>query len=144
MRIVILLILLQSCTPAQRLGRLVSKHPELVGTDTVYKQDTTIIESVRADSTFIFSHVTDTFYMDKERLHVKVVRYNDTIQVFGECATDTIIKQIMVQTNEINPVIKERRSLGKTLFDFTLLLFAILAVIVIIYFLANKAAKWTP
>lgn len=137
MRIIILLILLQSCTPAQRLGRLVSKHPELVGIDTIYKQDTTIIESVRADSTFIFSHVTDTFYMDKDRLHVKIVRYNDTIRVFGECATDTIIKEIMVQTNEVRPVVKERRSLGKMLLDYLLFLIILTAGIVILFFVAK-------
>lgn len=142
MRIVILLILLQSCTPAQRLGRLVSKHPELVGIDTIYKQDTTIIEAVRADSTFIFSHVTDTFYMDKDRLHVKIVRYNDTIQVFGECATDTIIKEIMVQTNEVRPVVKERRNLGKMLLDYLLFLIILTAGIVILFFVA-KPKIWT-
>ncbi len=138
MRIIIVLLLLQSCSPAQRLGRLVKKNPELVGIDTIYKSDTTIIEAVRADSTFIFSKSIDTFYMDKERLHVKVVRYNDTIHVFGECATDTIIKEVMVQTNTVNPVIKERKSLGKTLLDFTLLLFALLCFGLLLFWLASK------
>ncbi len=120
MRIIILLLLIQSCSPAQRLGRLVKKNPELVGIDTIYKSDTTIIEAVRADSTFIFSKSVDTFYMDKERIHVKVVRHNDTIQVFGECATDTIIKEVVIQTNTVNPVI-EKRNLFVTIITFSLL-----------------------
>ncbi len=114
------MLLLQSCSPAQRLGRLVKKNPELVGIDTIYKSDTTIIEAVRADSTFIFSKSVDTFYMDKERIHVKVVRHNDTIQVFGECATDTIIKEVVIQTNTVNPVI-EKRNLFVTIITFSLL-----------------------
>jgi len=141
MRIIILLLLLQSCSPAQRLGRLVKKNPELVGIDTIYKSDTTVIEAVRADSTFIFSKSIDTFYMDKERLHVKVVRHNDTIQVFGECATDTIIKEVMVQTNTVNPVIEKRMSLGKTLLNFTGLLFAMLGLIVLIFLIANTSSR---
>ena len=138
MRIIILLLLLQSCSPAQRLGRLVKKNPDLVGIDTIYKSDTTIIEAVRSDSTFIFSKSVDTFYMDKERLHVKVVRHNDTIQVFGECATDTIIKEVMVQTNTVNPVIEKRKSLGKILLDFTLFLFALLCLGLLLFWLASK------
>lgn len=104
-RIAILIILLQSCSPAQRLGRLVKNHPELATTTTIYKSDTTIIERVTADSTFILTSITDTFYVEKDRLKIKVVKTHDTLQVFGECQTDTIIKEIAVDQTTINPVL---------------------------------------
>jgi len=117
MKIFVLLILvITSCTPAQRLGRLVKNHPELVSTDTVFKQDTTIIEAVKQDSTFIFTGRTDTFYMEKDRLKIKVIRSHDTLTVQGECKTDTIIKQIPVQVNTTNPVFIQRMKLKQWLF----------------------------
>lgn len=133
-RIAIVILLFQSCSPAQRLGRLVKNNPELATTTTVYKSDTTIIERVSADSTFILTRLTDTFYVENDRLKIKVVREYDTLKVFGECLTDTIIKQIAVEQTDINPVLIKN---GKMM-DVLLMIAAILCLLIFLFFLLKR------
>jgi len=104
----LILLLSCSCSPSQRLGRLVSKHPELVNRDTTFVNDTTIVQGVRVDTNFVFKNDVDTFFLEKDKLRVKIIRVNDTLKVTGECKTDTIYKQVMVETNTVNPVLNFR------------------------------------
>jgi len=86
----------------------VSKHPELVNRDTTFVNDTTIVQGVRVDTNFVFKNDVDTFFLEKDKLRVKIIRVNDTLKVTGECKTDTIYKQVMVETNTVNPVLNFR------------------------------------
>lgn len=107
----ILLIFLASCTPQQKLNRLIGKHPELAQTQfrdtvlTVYEIDTVVIPERSIDTFFLAS--VDTFIVrdsgvsvtvvrdslrwkiktifDKQTLYIRdtvKIRYTDTVNVF--------------------------------------------------------------
>jgi hypothetical protein len=120
-RIVILLTFLSSCTPENRLNRLISKHPHLVKSDTIWKTDTTIIQAVRYDTSFTLSYDTTTIVHDRLTIKHFFNRHDSTVYISGECAGDTIYKEI---PTVINTVISEK--------PFNWYLFLLVGVILLI------------
>lgn len=49
-------------------------------------------ESVRADTTLVLDTLvkSDTIYLTKERLKLRIVKQHDTLRISGECEADTI------------------------------------------------------
>lgn len=100
--ILILIIILISCTPQRRFTRLIDKHPYLLTTDSLVIHDTvniTIPEIVHDTviSEHFFHEITrDTLILQKDRLTVKI--FHDTIKnnvyINGKCDTVTIEKII--------------------------------------------------
>lgn len=94
-------LVLFSCDPAQRIARIVKRHPELIKTDTVWRKDTIITEGAQKDSVFRF-YQTDTVFMKKDNLTVKYFfNHDSTIYLEGKCDPDTIIKMYPVQVNKL-------------------------------------------
>lgn len=87
--------LIVSCSPIQRFNRLVERHPYVLEQDSVKIVDTVriVTEKIEKD-TVVVTQPKDTIYLEKERLRVKVVRYNDTIKVKGVCEADTVVQII--------------------------------------------------
>jgi hypothetical protein len=90
-----------SCTPQKRLNRIIRHHPELLTKDTVTVKDTVVIESIKADTTFISKNNIDTFYLNKDKLRIQIIKHFDTLKVSGECVGDTIIRIIQVPYEKI-------------------------------------------
>jgi hypothetical protein len=100
--ILILIVILISCTPQRRFTRLIDKHPYLLTTDSIVIHDTvniTIPEIVHDTviSEHFFHEITrDTLVLQKDRLTVKI--FHDTIKnnvyIKGKCDTVTIEKII--------------------------------------------------
>lgn len=104
-RLIIILaasLVLGACSPQKRLNRLIDRHPELVRTDTITFRDTVRTMTIQADTIIMWSQLnrTDTVTILKERLTVRFIRQNDSLQVKGECLGDTIYieKKIPVET----------------------------------------------
>jgi len=107
-KIIILLsfLIFISCSPKQRLNRLLKKHPELIK-----NQDTTIIDTIIArsfyyDSTLKANFFRDTIVIVKNNLTTKI-HYNnntDSLYIVNELKPDTIIKTITIpgKTIEVN------------------------------------------
>lgn len=94
-------LVLFSCDPAQRIARIVKRHPELVKTDTVWRKDTIYTDAVQKDSTFRF-YQTDTVVMKKDKLTVKYYfNHDSTIYLQGKCDPDTVFKYYPVQVNNM-------------------------------------------
>jgi hypothetical protein len=90
--LLITLLLLFSCTPQQRLNRLVHNHPELITTDTL--RDTTIIEGWKYD-TIVKVGEKDTVIITKNGTTVTLYKtLYDSIFVEVEAEPDTIYKDI--------------------------------------------------
>ena len=125
-----LILLLFSCSPAKRLDRLVSRHPELKQADTITIRDTLISPGIRADTTLHLDQLYDTVVLEKERLQVKLHRTTDTLWVEGTCRPDTLIveKQIPIEKIEL---VTEPFSL-KTLKPVLWLLAGILLLVLIL------------
>ncbi len=88
----ILLAAVTSCSPQRRFTRLVTKHPELVQTDTIIRIDTlkVPVPKVEKDTAFLEKYLRDTVVIEKERLKLKLWKVYDTIKVEAECGADTI------------------------------------------------------
>jgi hypothetical protein len=93
--ILVLFVLVFGCSPQARLTRLVAKHPELKTNDTITVKDTVIIPAVKVDTSKVMKKV-DTFYIDRDRVHLEVIRHDDTIKVEGGSRSDTVIKEVPV------------------------------------------------
>lgn len=101
-KILLILLLISSCTPQRRFIRLIEKHPHLLTTDSVTVRDTVkIIVPKTVHDTIISEHffhevIKDTLIIQKERLTVKI--FHDTINknvfIQGECDTITVEKII--------------------------------------------------
>lgn len=130
--IILAIIITVGCSPNKRLARLVKKHPELVSTETIYKSDTTIREKISTDSFFVTSHFTDTFTVVKDNIKYRIIKSFDTIRLSIEVPADTIIKEIPITQNIVQPI-ETKGSLLKNIFYGLLLI--ILLYILINYYL---------
>lgn len=88
----LILAVMFSCSPQKRFTRLITKHPELIQTDTIIRYDTVdvIVPKVEHDTSFLIKELYDTVYIEKDRLKVKLWRIHDTIEVNAKCDTDTV------------------------------------------------------
>ena len=101
-KISILLLLFASCSPEQRIARILRNHPSLVKTDTIWKKDTIFTKSVEKDTTFYFNQ-PDTVYMNEGKMHVKYYFNRDsTVYLQGKCDADTVIKYYPIQINSVS------------------------------------------
>lgn len=97
----IALLLICACTPEKKLRRILSRHPELIRTDTIWQRDTTIIKEIRADTVFSNSSSRDTIVLQKDRLTIRYYHTRDSVYLQGECAGDTIYKDRPVYVNTV-------------------------------------------
>lgn len=102
--LIVLILMLTSCSIKKRLANFVARHPEVVKSDTVFVSDTTIIDSIYADTSFITTVKRDTFYLEKEKLKVRVIRDTDTLWLDADVKADTVIKYRDKVVNTVNPV----------------------------------------
>lgn len=86
------LFVVLACLALVSCGRKIHKT-----TVTVY--DTVIVEASHKDTIVSlqkFIHSSDTIYMHKERLTVQVWHEGDEMKIEGDCAGDTIYREIKV------------------------------------------------
>lgn len=98
--LIILLLVLLSCTPQRRFDRLVKKYPYLLTSDTLVVRDTirdTIritVPEVEVDTIVSVKELYDTIVLGKDRIKVKVWRVKDKVYINGKCDTVYIEKPI--------------------------------------------------
>ena len=92
--IIISLIVLCSCTPQQRINRILYKHPHLLKSslDTLKITDTLRIENTIHDTTTIFNRVDSTIIINNEKIFAKYIFDTITKEIYHhiECKGDTI------------------------------------------------------
>jgi hypothetical protein len=83
---------LSSCTPSRACRKWAK---EMYKPDTHYVRDTIRIPEIKVDTHFVMKHdsTTETFYVDRDRLHIEIQRVRDTLLVKGRC--DSIIKEVI-------------------------------------------------
>lgn len=132
--IVLSLFLCFACTPQQRLNRLLKKHPELVIQQTIVKIDTIVFPSYNFDTILKITTKTDTFYIDKDRLKIQIIKKDSNIFINSFLPADTIFKTDTIHKTEIK-LIKEDHFL-----QWLKWIFSSLSVIAVIIFLLRKFA----
>jgi len=87
-----------SCTPQHRLSRLVERHPHLVGSfDTaLIIRDTFVVPGDTVER-IIPVRKWDTVVVEKERIRVRVITRPDTIEITGECTSDTVYLDTVIR-----------------------------------------------
>lgn len=87
--IIILSILLISCSPSKRFTRLITKYPYLITTDTVVIKDTITlyVPEVTTDTVVTIQQLTDTITLTKDRVTVKAwyVPKEKKVYIQGKC-----------------------------------------------------------
>jgi hypothetical protein len=112
--LILVLVVLCSCTPQRRLERLLKKHPELTHVDSVIIHDTIriTVPKVRIDTVIEIEELWDTLYLEKDQLKITIWRdrYNK-IYVQGQCDTVYIEKiinrKVPVRLYEETPIWKK-------------------------------------
>jgi hypothetical protein len=129
MRFLILLIILSSCSSANKLRRaekLISKAEELGAkwrVDSVQVEVPVIVPEIRVDSIFV-AKPGDSVVIFKDRLKVILKRMaKDTIMIQAECLADTIRVKV---TKTVTKTIQAKS--GYTLWEMIILGIAALAV----------------
>ena len=90
--LILLILLVASCSPQRRLSRLLALHPELKTPDTLVLRDTIPIPQIQTDTILRLSTLHDTVTLHKDHLQVKIHRLHDTIYIQSKTLPDTIYK----------------------------------------------------
>jgi hypothetical protein len=106
-KILPLFILLCSCSSAWHIKKAISKDPSILEKDTIVFTDSVhvITKEVTHDSIFMVSK--DTVTLVKDNLTIKHFYHKDSIYLWGECASDTIVKYKTVKIPTEKVVFKE-------------------------------------
>lgn len=97
----ILVGILVSCSPQQRLERLISHHPELSTPDTIGFTDTVITLLARLDTALPLVDLSVPVMLRHDRLELSMIRIRDTIRLKAECKADTIIRTLRIPVEKI-------------------------------------------
>jgi hypothetical protein len=97
-KIILISLLFISCSPQERLNRLITRHPELSQKDTVIVRDTVVVENYNYDTTTIIRLHDTTTVINNERVVLKY--YYDTLREVihhdVECLGDTVYIETLV------------------------------------------------
>jgi hypothetical protein len=137
--IIILSILLISCSPTKRFTRLVEKYPYLLTQDTLIIHDTInlYIPEVHTDTVVTLRELVDTITLTKDRVTVKTwyVPKEKKVYVQGKCDPIYITK---VVERKIPVKYYEKYPWWKKLLNNTLAILIIFAIVYFAYKLYRK------
>lgn len=99
MKYLIPLFFLFNCSAEYHIQKAIKKDPSILQVDTVKVIDTvqTITEHVEHDTVFDLRTTTDTITIQKDRLTIKHYYSRDSVYLWGECQSDTIIQVREIQ-----------------------------------------------
>jgi len=100
--LLIIVVLLLGCSPQKRLTRLLTKHPDLMKSDTTYVIDSFFFDKISVDTVFKWADVriNDTITITKDKIVTKIIRLpGDSVYVSSEYMGDTIfIEKPIIRT----------------------------------------------
>ena len=97
-QVILISLLIISCSPQKRLNRLITKYPQLTEIDTIIVRDTVVVENYNYDTTTIIRLHDTTTVVNNERLILKY--YYDTLRetIYHEvkCVGDTVYTEKLI------------------------------------------------
>lgn len=137
--VIILLLVITSCSPTKRFTRLITKYPYLLTQDTLLVHDTVSIyvPEVHTDTVVTLKELTDTITITKDRLTVKTwyVPKEKKVYVQGKCDPIYITK---VVERKIPVKYYEKYPWWKKLLNNTLGFLIIFVLVYVVYNLYKK------
>jgi hypothetical protein len=89
-KVVLLAILLSSCSAQWHLKQAIKKNPKIITEKVIRQVDTLIIrDSVKIEHTFTTKSI-DTIVIDNEHFKTTIYRYHDTIKLVQVLKADTV------------------------------------------------------
>lgn len=98
-KLIPILILLSSCTCNYHLNRAKLKCGYSFKSDTIFKKDTVLINSVQTHTIFHYNQ-KDTVIVKEGRLTMKYFYNDSTVYLAGKCDTVFVVKDIPVVVNK--------------------------------------------
>jgi len=96
----LILLFAISCTPQQRLNRLVTRH-NLTITDTILHTGTVITTPSEADTLLRLPSLPSSTHIHRDRLHMILTRQVDTLRLQGRCDPETIVTTTRIPVKKI-------------------------------------------
>jgi hypothetical protein len=104
-KVVLMAILLSSCSANYHLKQAVKKNPNIITEKVIRQVDTLIIrDSVKTEHTYVTKSI-DTLIIDNEHFKTTIYRYHDTIKLVQVLKADTvkITQKYVVPSIEYKP-----------------------------------------
>lgn len=137
--IIIISILLVSCSPTKRFTRLIEKYPYLLTQDTILVTDTITlyVPEVRTDTIVTLKELMDTITITKDRVTVKTwyVPKEKKVYIQGKCDPIYVTK---IVERKIPVKYYEKYPFWKKLLNNILAIFIIFAIVYTLYRLYKK------
>lgn len=137
--IIILSILLVSCSPSKRFTQLITKYPYLLTQDTVLVRDTIslYIPEVHTDTVVTLKELTDTITINKDRVTVKTwyVPKEKKVYIQGKCDPIYVTK---IVERKVPVKYYEKYPWWKKLLNNTLGFLIIFVLVYIVYKIYRK------
>jgi hypothetical protein len=131
--LLILLMILSSCSPQARLQRLLAHHPELSTTDSIHFKDTVILPVMKFDTSFVFSTKVDSVVLQKDKINLVLKKVHDTLVVHAAVEKDTVYISRVVPVSKIKVVKASFLTAFKSMLPW--LVIALIALIVLAVFI---------
>lgn len=116
------------CSCEKQMHKLTYKCPELFEPKII--ESVVVIPEYQHDTTFIFTGMTDTLIIEKERVEVRLIRSIDTLKTFITVPADTIIKEVIVEVPK--PVIEKQSGWTVVVKVLSIMLAFIIIMLVIV------------
>lgn len=124
--LLIISVLLSSCSATWHLKKAIKKDPSILQTDTIAIVDTVVTPPVTLTDTVTLKK-RDTIFYEKDRLKLKIVRSFDTIKVDAVCESDTVIRVVEVPVPSI--VMKDSDRWYNKVYKFSFYLLIVLLIL---------------
>jgi hypothetical protein len=98
-----------SCSPKQRLSRIIRKNPHLIDTITRVKSDTFYLSGIKKDTVTLFKVGVRDSIIFKDKTQVKYLIRRDTIEIEVKCPDQILIKDSVFVDKfvKVEPTLKE-------------------------------------
>jgi hypothetical protein len=135
---VVISFLALSCSPQQRIARIVSRHPDAIVFDSTRLTTTLILPGTTIPLKFSIDTITslrsgDTIRVDSTKVQVTITQHNDSIAINIYLLPDTVRTDTTLATGTINVTRADKRTF--TRFDWILLILSLLTLIALLRFL---------
>lgn len=85
-------LILFGCSASYHIKKAIAKDPSILEKDTIVFTDSVHVVTKEVTHDSVFQVSKDTVVIKKDKLTIKHFYHNDSVWIYGECASDTIVK----------------------------------------------------
>lgn len=85
-------LFLGSCSAEWHIKKAIAKDPSILEKDTIIFTDSVHVVTKEVHTDSVFQVSKDTVTIVKDNLTIKTYHWRDSVYIYGECASDTVIR----------------------------------------------------